>query len=227
VTSDLDDTVLRPPQRAERVDQAAPDLDDTITLVRGERAVDAVVAVPEPPKLATAPIALVEPPRAGTVPPQTAAPRAAAPRNPSPPESAPEENVWAAPVPESPPPFRLRLDDGTVVPLDQPVYLGRKPSVPRVHPGGTPLLVTFDSPEREVSSTHLELTTVGGAIVAHDMKSTNGSVLHVPGAAPRTLIGGESAVVTPGSRIELGDGNTIELLAPERRDADPLTGDPR
>ncbi len=134
-----------------------------------------------------------------------------------PPAPAPDvsDNVWLQPVPERPRPFRLRLADGTLVPLDQPVYLGRKPSVPRIHPGGTPLLVTLDSPQREVSSTHLELTTVGGAIVASDTKSTNGSVLRVPGAAPRTLIGGESAVVTPGTVIELGDGNLIELLAPD------------
>ena len=213
MTSDLDDTVLRPPQRTERVAaveaEVEPDLDDTITIVRGERA-GAPVAVPEPPKLATAPIALVEPPAAS--PPR--------------PRAASAENIWSVPLPEAPRPFRLRLDDGTIVPLAEAVYLGRKPSVPRVHPGGIPLLVTFDSPEREVSSTHLELTTVGGAIVARDMKSTNGSVVRLPGAPPSTLIGGESAVVTPGTRIELGDGNTIELLAPETDGAD-TTGDPR
>jgi hypothetical protein len=57
---------------------------------------------------------------------------------------------------------------------------------------------------------------VGSTIVASDAKSRNGSVLHLPGGAPRTLIGGESVVVTPGTVIELGDGNLIELLAPER-----------
>ncbi|MES1212499.1 MAG: hypothetical protein ABUT11_03020 [Leifsonia sp.] len=136
----------------------------------------------------------------------------------------PTPTVWSQPLPAQPPPFRIRLADGTLVPLDQPVYLGRKPSVPRIHPGGTPLLVTLDSPQREVSSTHLELTTVGGAIVATDTKSTNGSVLRVPGAAPRRLIGGESVVVIPGTVIELGDSNLIELLAPEPGAAAP---DPR
>jgi hypothetical protein len=125
------------------------------------------------------------------------------------------DNVWSQPVPERPRPFRLRLADGTLLPLDQPVYLGRKPSVPRIHPGGVPLLVTLDSPQREVSSTHLELSMVGATIVASDARSTNGSVLRIPGAAPRTLIGGESAVVTPGTVIELGDGNLIELLGPD------------
>ncbi len=138
------------------------------------------------------------------------------PARPSPPAlPGVRDNVWSQPMPERPRPFRLRLADGTLVPLDQPVYLGRKPSVPRIHPGGTPLLVTLDSPQREVSSTHLELSPVGGTIVASDARSTNGSVLRIPGAEPRMLIGGESAVVTAGTVIELGDGNLVEVLAPD------------
>jgi hypothetical protein len=194
---DLDDTVARPPGRGRADAGSVVDLDDTITLQRlspvGE----------EPP-------ALVEPPPALVEPPSSVVPE-------------PTPNVWSQPLPALPPPFRMRLADGTLVPLDQPVYLGRKPSVPRIHPGGTPLLVTLDSPQREVSSTHLELTTVGGTIVATDTKSTNGSVLRIPGAEPRTLIGGESVVVIPGTVIELGDSNLIELLAP---DPDAATPDP-
>ena len=188
----------------------ARDLDDTVArpprvrkpVAKASDDLEDTITVQRPIGL---PPALIEPPR-----PEVAAP-------------VPDvtDNVWSQPVPERPRPFRLRLADGTLVPLDQPVYLGRKPSVPRIHPGGTPLLVTLDSPQREVSSTHLELTTVGGAIVASDTKSTNGSVVRVPGAAPRTLLGGESAVVTPGTVIELGDGNLIELLAPDPDAAPP------
>jgi len=60
--------------------------------------------------------------------------------------------------------------------------------------------------------------------VASDARSTNGSVLRIPGAEPRTLIGGESAVVTPGTVIELGDGNLVEVLAPEPDAASAPTG---
>ena len=42
----------------------------------------------------------------------------------------------------------------------------------------------------------------------------------VPGSKPRTLLRGESAVVTPGTLIDLGDGNVLELLSPERLTAD-------
>jgi hypothetical protein len=185
---DLDDTVARPP-RARKAVAPVEDLEKTITVQR-------------PPRAEQPPVALVEPP---------------APAAPGAPPPVPDvsDNVWSQPVPERPRPFRLRLADGTLVPLDQPVYLGRKPSVPRIHPGGVPLLVTLDSPQREVSSTHLELSTVGGTIVASDTRSTNGSVLRMPGAEPRTLIGGESVVVTPGTVIELGDGNLVEVLAPD------------
>ena len=189
----------------------ARDLDDTVSrptrarkpVAKAVADVEDTITVPRPHR--AAPPELIEPPP--LVPPV--------------PVPDVSDNVWSQPVPEPPRPFRLRLADGTLVPLDQPVYLGRKPSVPRIHPGGTPLLVTLDSPQREVSSTHLELTTVGGTIVASDTKSTNGSVLRVPGAAPRTLLGGESAVVTPGTVIELGDGNLIELLAPDPDAAPP------
>ena len=190
--SDLDDTVARPPRRRDPGRTPIEDLEKTITVQRAKNVPPALVEPPAPPKLPP-----VQPDLDATA------------------------NVWMQPVPERPHPFRLQLADGTLVPLDQPVYLGRKPSVPRIHPGGTPLLVTLDSPQREVSSTHLELTTVGGTIVASDLKTTNGSVLRMPGADPRLLIGGESAVVTPGTVIELGDGNLVELLAPDQDAASP------
>ncbi len=233
MSPDLDDTVARPPRR-EVVERAADHLDveDTVTwtrpvtapielpLVAGIATAGAVdpSSVPEATTVQTPP-ALVEPPSTtGSGTWSGAASRL--PPLPPPPElgsAIPDvsDNIWSEPIPDKPLPFRILLDDGTLVPLDQPVYLGRRPSVPRIHPGGMPLLVTFDSPQREVSSTHLELTTVGGAIVATDLKSTNGSIVRVPGAAPHTLLGGESAVLTPGTVIELGDGNSIELLPPE------------
>jgi pSer/pThr/pTyr-binding forkhead associated (FHA) protein len=157
------------------------------------------------------PLALVEPLKAPLPDPAAVVPNVS-------------DNIWSEPLPPKPRPFRIRLDDGTLVPLDQPVYLGRRPSVPRIHPGGVPLLVTLDSPQRELSSTHLELTTVGGAVVASDLKSANGSVVRIPGSAPHTLVGGESTVVLPGTIIELGDGNSIEVLPPDPEQRDEHVG---
>ena len=105
------------------------------------------------------------------------------------------------------------LADGTEVPIDVTVYIGRKPSIPRIHTGPAPRLVTLASPTREMSSTHLELRVVGGTLVASDMRSTNGTVVQLPGAAPRTLIRGESAVIVAGTRIDLGEDAVLDIRA--------------
>jgi hypothetical protein len=118
-------------------------------------------------------------------------------------------------IPSAPAAFRAVLADGTEVPIDVTVYLGRKPSIPRIHVGPAPRLVALVSPGREMSSTHLELKVVGGSLVASDMRSTNGTIVQLPGAAPRTLIRGESAVIGSGTRIDLGEGAVLDIVAAE------------
>jgi hypothetical protein len=108
------------------------------------------------------------------------------------------------------------MADGVIVNLDLTVYLGRRPSVPRIASDRRVRLVAVPSRQKEVSATHLELRLTGDAVVATDMRSTNGSTVTVPGSTPRTLLRGESAVVTPGTVIDLGDGNLLEVLPPER-----------
>jgi hypothetical protein len=100
--------------------------------------------------------------------------------------------------------------------LDRPAYLGRKPSPPRIAVGGRPRLVRVPSPLGEVSSTHLELRQEGAMVIATDLRSTNGTRVRLPGAAPVRLRQGESIVVTPGSLIEIGDGNVIEVQSLRR-----------
>jgi hypothetical protein len=117
-------------------------------------------------------------------------------------------------------PYRVKMTDGVVVTLDLTVYLGRRPSVPRIASDRRVRLVAVPSADKQVSATHLELRQSGDAVVATDMRSTNGSTVIVPGSKPRTLLRGESAVVTPGTLIDLGDGNVLELLSPERLTAE-------
>lgn len=185
---DLDDTVRAVPRPP--VVPPGVDLDDTVA--RGS------VAVPEGPP------ALVEPP----VPVSRPLPVIV--------ESPVSTVVPPASAPEPPPPHRVVFADGTEVALDVTLYVGRAPSAPRIHAGPAPRLVTLPSPGRELSATHLELKVVGGAVVASDMRSTNGTVVQLPGAAPRTLIRGESAVVVPGTRIDLGDGAVLDILPPRK-----------
>jgi hypothetical protein len=190
VEPDLDDTVRAAPRPP--TEPQGADLDDTVA--RGT-----VVAPAGPPPL-------VEPPAPAPRPLPIVVDPVAEPVLPV--------DIPAAVAPAAQPAFRALFADGTEVALDVTVYVGRRPSIPRIHTGARPRLVTLPSPGKELSATHLELKVVGGTLVASDMRSTNGTVVQLPGAAPRTLIRGESAVVVPGTRIDLGEGAVLDILPP-------------
>jgi len=121
------------------------------------------------------------------------------------------------PVVAPPPPatFALRLPSGDTLPLDVPVLVGRRPVAQRVASGAEPRLATVVSPAQEVSSTHVRIEQSGDAVVVTDLRSTNGTIVTGPSGA-RRLRPGESIVVLAGARVEIGDGNIIEITA--RRD---------
>ena len=74
-----------------------------------------------------------------------------------------------------------------------------------------PRLVLVESPTSDVSRTHLSVRQLGGSVIVTDLRSTNGSRVEVPGSAPRTLRQGESMVVSVGTRIDIGDGNVVDV----------------
>jgi hypothetical protein len=113
--------------------------------------------------------------------------------------------------------FRFRIGK-TVVWLDAVCYVGRRPSSPRIIYGQMPRLVRVSSPGQEVSSTHVEVRQLGSSVVLTDMRSTNGSTVFPPGGSPRKLRQGESVVVTPGTLVDIGDGNVMEILPLESSD---------
>ena len=112
--------------------------------------------------------------------------------------------------------YRFRIGR-TVVWLDAVSYVGRRPSSPRIIYGQMPRLVRVPSPKQEVSSTHVELRQLGASVVLTDMRSTNGSIVLPPGGEPRKLRQGESVVATPGTLVDIGDGNVIEILPLQSR----------
>ena len=111
--------------------------------------------------------------------------------------------------------FRIGANGRTVL-LDAAVYLGRAPRSPRIQNGVLPKLIKVASPRGEVSSTHLEIRQLATSIIVTDLRSTNGSTVSVPGNAPRSLRQGESMVVTPGTLVDIGDGNVVEILPLQR-----------
>lgn len=121
-----------------------------------------------------------------------------------------------SPVPSVRTTYAYRIGEGEAIELDRPSYIGRRPSVPRIVSGETPRLVRVESPRREVSATHLEVRQVGGTVVITELRSTNGSVVMLPGSVPRKLRQGESVVVQPGTLVDIGDNNVIQILPMQR-----------
>jgi pSer/pThr/pTyr-binding forkhead associated (FHA) protein len=101
-----------------------------------------------------------------------------------------------------------------VVGLDRPVLVGRSPRRPRVPDGVEPRLVRVESADQQVSSTHLELRQVGQAVLATDLRSTNGTRIR-RADLPELVLQGDALVVAPGAELDLGDGTVIEVLAAE------------
>jgi len=130
-------------------------------------------------------------------------------RRPSPPELPP---VPAALRPR----HRIRVGLGEPVELDRPLLIGRSPRPARVLSGESPRLVSVASADGGISATHLELREQGAIVVATDMRTLNGSEVLVPGSPVQALQRGASVVVTPGTRIDLGEGVVVEVLGPER-----------
>ncbi len=118
-----------------------------------------------------------------------------------------------APTPETAVAAAFRLGDRAPERVDSPVYVGRQPRSPRVTGHTLPRLVRVESPSREVSATHIELRPTTEGVVLTDLESTNGTVVREPGSGVRRLGSGESLAVLPGTLIDIGDGNVIEILA--------------
>lgn len=105
---------------------------------------------------------------------------------------------------------RLRVSDGSNVPVDRAVLIGRSPSehATRAH---LPHLLTVPSPNHDISRTHLQVAPDGWSVVATDLNSTNGTIVTLPepGARRHLLTPGEPTPLPLGTLLELGDGVTL------------------
>jgi hypothetical protein len=110
-------------------------------------------------------------------------------------------------------PGRLSLSDGKSVLLDRTVIIGRRPRSTRVAGTDLPHLVPVDSPQQDISRSHVEFRVEGDSIIVTDLHTTNGSLLVRTGAAPTRLHPGEATVVVVGDAIDLGDGVIVTVEA--------------
>ncbi len=104
---------------------------------------------------------------------------------------------------------RVRVSSGQVVTLDRTVVIGRRPRATRASGADLPHLVAVDSPQQDISRSHLEIRPEGDTVLVVDLHTTNGSTLLRPGNEPVRLHPGESTLVLSGDVIDLGDGVTL------------------
>ena len=103
---------------------------------------------------------------------------------------------------------RVRLSTGQVVELERPVIIGRRPRSPRASGSELPTLIAVDSPQGDISRSHVEIKAEGEHVLVTDLATTNGTVLRRGGQEPVRLHPNEPTMVVTGDTIDLGDGVT-------------------
>ncbi|WP_051479276.1 FHA domain-containing protein [Arthrobacter sp. H5] len=106
---------------------------------------------------------------------------------------------------------RMRVSTGEVIELDQPLIVGRQPSVSRVQGSGMPKLVQVRSDSGDISRSHVEVRLDGWHVLLCDLRATNGTVLIREGQPARRLGEGESAFLLDGDIAQLGEDVSLRF----------------
>ncbi|WP_246540526.1 FHA domain-containing protein [Microbacterium flavum] len=104
---------------------------------------------------------------------------------------------------------RIVLSTGRVVELERPVVIGRRPKSTRTSGADLPTLVAVDSPDQDISRSHVEIRAEGEHVLATDLDTTNGTLLLRGGQDPVRLHPSEPTMVVTGDVLDLGDGVTV------------------
>ena len=108
--------------------------------------------------------------------------------------------------------YRFRLATGEDLLLDKVYRIGRSPRPRRIQAGEVLELVEVASATAIVSASHLEIRQDGDAVVVTDLGSTNGTLVRFTLGRTQRLRSGASLTVLPGTTVDIGDGNLIEIL---------------
>ena len=111
--------------------------------------------------------------------------------------------------PRQPARGRVRLSSGQVVELERPVVIGRRPRSTRASGAELPTLIAVESPEGDISRSHVEIRAEGEHVLVTDLATTNGTVLRRVGQDPVRLHPHEPTMVVTGDSLDLGDGVTV------------------
>jgi hypothetical protein len=102
---------------------------------------------------------------------------------------------------------RLRFSDGLVVELDQPLLIGRKPTLDPHRSGSheEPRLITIHDPEKVLSRVHAEIRLEDWQVLVIDRESVNSTFVQIPGQPLMRLRPGETCILSAGAEVNLGD----------------------
>lgn len=103
----------------------------------------------------------------------------------------------------------LRLSTGASVPLDRGAIFGRSPEATSGEDGERPHVVRLPSPNKDISRNHLEVRLDGWHVLVTDLRSTNGTLVTVPGEQPQRLRPEEPFPIPPGTIVNLADEVTF------------------
>lgn len=100
----------------------------------------------------------------------------------------------------------LRLSTGDVISLDRGVVMGRNPP-PAEFDGDERLhTVKLAGGDGEISRAHLKVTIDGWHVLVTDLRSTNGTLITLPGREPELASPGYPTQILPGTVVTLADG---------------------
>jgi hypothetical protein len=99
----------------------------------------------------------------------------------------------------------LRLSTGDVIALDRSVVMGRSPRTD-LDGEDRPHVVKLPSADGEISRTHLQVTLDGWHVLVTDLKSTNGTLVTLPGRESEQLRPHDPLPIQPGTLVTLAGG---------------------
>jgi hypothetical protein len=101
----------------------------------------------------------------------------------------------------------LLLDDGTGFTLDKDYVVGREPVLDGDVAAGRARPLRIPDPGGTVSRLHLRISLIGWQVEVRDLNSSNGSLLQMSNGNEHRLLPGDSAIITPGTKIIIGHRN--------------------
>lgn len=112
-----------------------------------------------------------------------------------------------------PPPVRgLEFSDGRRLIVDRTVLIGRNPRIEDAAADDQPAVFAIDSPKRDISRTHLRISTDGALVLLEDLNSTNGTEVTPSNGSSFLLEPGEPALLEDGMVVTIGDHVAFKVV---------------